>query len=92
MANFGKEQGKHIADAKFKLKSAKTKVETEKKSLKGKQAALTEAKAQQEAAQTERKAINEQLQAAEKSVQGNYWQQTSFQAAEATWYCRQHYS
>ena len=70
IASFGKEQGKHIAAAKTKLKAAKADVEAAKKVLKTKQAALAEAVAQQEAASSERAALSEQLQTAVAAVNG----------------------
>lgn len=68
MANFGKEQGKHIAAAKAKLKASKTQVETAKKALKAKVTALTEMTAQQDAAQSERATLIEQINAATASL------------------------
>ena len=70
MANFGKEQGKHIAAAKAKLKAAKAGVEAAKKLLKTKQAALTEALAQQEAAGAERASLAEQETASKLAIEG----------------------
>lgn len=70
LANFGKEQGKHIAAAKAKLKSAKAGVEAARKVLKEKQGALTQAAAQKDAAGTERQSLAEQQEACELAVQG----------------------
>ena len=70
MANFGKEQGKHITAAKAKLKSAKAAVEAARKVLKEAQAALTQATAQKDAAGAERQSLAEQQEACELAVQG----------------------
>ena len=70
LANFGKEQGKHIAAAKAKLKSAKAGVEAARKVLKEKQGALTQATAQKDAAGAERQSLAEQQKTCELTVQG----------------------
>ena len=70
LANFGKEQGKHIAAAKAKLKSAKAGVEAARKVLKEKQGALTQAVAQKDAAGAERESLAEQQTACQLAVQG----------------------
>ena len=70
MANFGKEQGKHIAAAKAKLKAAKAQVEAAKKLMREKQTAVTELAAQKEAAISERESLTEQINAAQLHLNG----------------------
>ena len=70
LANFGKEQGRHIAAAKAKLKAAKAGVEAARKVAKAKQAALAEVTAQCQAAGAERDGLIEQEKAAQLAVQG----------------------
>ena len=70
IANFGKEQSKHIAAAKTKLKNARSQGDAAKATLKQKQAVCTDLAAHKEAAQSERDTLNEQVQAAVKTVEG----------------------
>jgi len=70
MSTFSKEQGKHIAAAKARLKASKAEVEAAKKVLKARHATAAEAVAQRDAAGSEREALLEQEKAAEKAVKG----------------------